>query len=207
MVEQPDLDELGHAVDESGAAHPERLGVADHLERQLAVDDPHALDRPVRGAHPAADLGRLEGGAGRCRRRQHTLGGAERVGADVDEQPQPPVAGQPGREHPRDDVPADIGAERREHEGRRPRVRGDPEVGGERRRQLVRRDDERGHRQRLGVDAEGLDVSLLRQVVASPQAVQVAEIIPIVRIIGEEPHRLLQQGDPVVAIPAWVAKI
>ena len=76
------------------------------------------------------------------------------VRADVDEQAQAPVARQPGREQAGDDVAADVGAERREHERGRARVHGDAEVGRARRGQLVRGDDERRHRQRLGIDAE-----------------------------------------------------
>ena len=44
------------------------------------------------------------------------------VRADVDEQPQPLVAREAGGEHARDDVAADVGAERRERERRRARM-------------------------------------------------------------------------------------
>ena len=117
----PAWHELGDGVDEPGAAHSDRLAVADHLELDLVLHDLEPLDRPVGGAHPATDLGRLERRAGRGRGGHHPLDGAERdlgVGADVDEQPQPPVAGQARREHPGDDVAADVGAERGEHERR-----------------------------------------------------------------------------------------
>ncbi|MFZ0090509.1 MAG: hypothetical protein WAL63_13430, partial [Solirubrobacteraceae bacterium] len=66
------VDELGDRVDEPRAAHPDRLGVADHVERQRAVTDLHPLDRAVGGTHPAADLCRLErrpGGAAQARTR------------------------------------------------------------------------------------------------------------------------------------------
>jgi hypothetical protein len=76
------------------------------------------------------------------------------AGADVDEQPRALVARDAGGQQARDDVAADIGAERWEDEGRCARVDAHPEVGGQRRWQLVRGDDEGGHRQRLGVDAE-----------------------------------------------------
>ena len=70
-VEDPGADELGDRVDEARAAEADRLDVADHLQLDLAVLDPHALDRAVGGAHAAADLGRLErrpGGRGRGQR-------------------------------------------------------------------------------------------------------------------------------------------
>ena len=119
--------------------------------------DLHALDRALGGAHAAADLGRLEGRAGGRRGGQHALVGAERdlaVGADVDEQPHALVAREAGGQHAGHDVAADVGAERREDDGRRARVDGDAEVARQRRRQVVRGDDERRHRERLGVDAE-----------------------------------------------------
>ena len=105
---------------------PTRLDVADHLERQLIAVDSDAFDRAVGGAHPALDLRGLERRSSRRRGGQHPLGRAERdlaVRADVDEQAQPAVARQAGREHPGDDVAADVGAERGEHERRRPGVR------------------------------------------------------------------------------------
>ena len=157
VVEQPGAHQLGHAVDEPRAAQPDRLDVADHLERQLAVLDLHALDRALGGAHAAADLGGLERRAGGRRGGDHALVLAEgdlAVRAHVDEQPQPLVARHAGGQQPRDDVAADVGAERREHERRRARVHAHAEVGRHRRRQLVRGDDERRHRERLGVDAE-----------------------------------------------------
>ncbi len=157
VVEQPGADELGDAVDEPRAAHADRRDVADHLERQLAVGDLHALDRAVGGAHPAADLRGLERGAGGRGGGDDAVLVAERdlrVRPDVDEQPQPAVAGQPGGEHPGDDVAADVGAERREREGRRARVDGHAEVGRGERRRVVRGDHERRHRERLGVDPE-----------------------------------------------------
>ena len=79
----------------------------------VAVDR-DALDRALGRAHPAPDLRGLERGAGRRRCREHPLVRAQRnlaVGADVDEQPQPAVAGEAGREHPGDDVAADVCAE------------------------------------------------------------------------------------------------
>ena len=119
--------------------------------------DPHALDRALGRAHAAADLGGLERRAGGRRRGQHALARAERdlaVRPDVDEQPQPRVAREAGGEHAGHDVGADVGAQRREHDRRRARVHGDAEVGRQRRRQVVRGDDERRHRERLGVDPE-----------------------------------------------------
>ena len=64
VVEQAGVHELGHAVDEARAAHPDRLGVADHLQRERVVGDRHTLDGALGRAHPAADLRRLEGRAG-----------------------------------------------------------------------------------------------------------------------------------------------
>ncbi len=117
----------------------------------------HALDRALGGAHAAPDLGRLEGRAGRRRGRDHALLRAERdlgVRADVDEEPHPAVAGEAGREHARDDVAAHVGAERGEGVGRRARVQRHAVVGGGHGRQPAGGDDERRHRQRLGVDPE-----------------------------------------------------
>ena len=158
VVEQAGLDELGHGVDQPRAAHAHRLGVADHLERERVVGDLHALDRALGGAHPAADLGRLEGRPGRGGGGDHAVDRAERdlaVGAHVDEQPQPPVAGQAGGEHPGDDVAADVGAQRGEHERRGPRVNRDAEVGGGwwAGSWWVATTNGR-HRQRLGIDPQ-----------------------------------------------------
>ena len=66
----------------------------------------------------------------------------------------PLVAREAGGEHAGDDVAADVGAERREDDRGRARVDADAEVGRQRGREVVRGDDERRHRQRLGVDAE-----------------------------------------------------
>ena len=132
VVEQAGVDELGDRVDEARAAHPDRLDVADHLEVERVAVDLDALDRAVGGPHPAVDLGGLEGRTGGRRRGQHAVDRAQRdlaVGADVDEQPQPPVAGQAGGEHAGDDVAADVGAQRGEHVRRGARVHGDAEVG------------------------------------------------------------------------------
>ena len=52
--------------------------VADHLERDRVVLDLHALDRALRRAHAAADLGRLEGRAGGRRGGHHALVVAQR---------------------------------------------------------------------------------------------------------------------------------
>ncbi len=120
--------------------------------------DRDALDGAVGGAHAAADLGRLERRPGGRRRGEHAVDGPKRdlaVGADVDEQPQPPVARQPGGEHAGDDVAADVGAQRGEHERRAP-------AGARRRRSRwpvsggnsCVGDHERRHRQRLGIDPE-----------------------------------------------------
>ena len=133
VVEQAGVHELGDRVDEARAAHADRFGVADHLERQPSPSIAHALDRAVGGAHPAPDLGGLERRAGRRRAREHALAGAQRdlaVGADVDEQPQATVARESGGQHPGDDVAADVGAEGGKHEGRRARMHRDAEVGG-----------------------------------------------------------------------------
>ena len=81
------------------------------------VVDAHGLDRARRGAHAAADLGRLEGRAGGRGRRQQAVARAEgdlAVRADVDEQAQPAVALQAAGQQARDDVAADVGAERRQ---------------------------------------------------------------------------------------------
>ena len=59
-------DQLGDRVHEARAAHADRVGVADHLERELLARDLDALDRALGRAHAAADLGGLEGRAGRA---------------------------------------------------------------------------------------------------------------------------------------------
>jgi hypothetical protein len=61
------------------------------------------------------------------------------VRADVDEEPHAPVERQAGREHARDDVAADVRAERGEEHGRRARVHAHAEVGGRRRRSVAPR--------------------------------------------------------------------
>ena len=152
VVEDAGADELGHGVDEPGAAEPERLDVADHGQLHLAVDDPHAFDRAFGCAHPAADLRRLERRAGRRGARERALRRAEhdlRVGADVDEEPRPLVEREPGREHAGDDVRPDVRAERREQHRGRALVHRHAEVGGLRLGQPPRRDRERRHRERL----------------------------------------------------------
>ena len=137
---------------------PDRLDVADHLQRQrIAVRRGRPRSRRRRRAS-RTDLGRLERGAGGRRGGQHPFARAERdlaVGADVDEQPQPPVAGQAGGQHPGDDVAADVRAQRGEHERRAPAGGSStPKSRARYRRQRMRGDDERRHRQRLGVDPE-----------------------------------------------------
>ena len=158
VVEQPGADQLGDAVDQAGAAHADRLDVADHVERERVVGDLDALDRALGGAHAAADLGGLERRAGRrgggdARALARPARSREFVPTSMNRR-SALVARQAGGEHAGDDVAAHVGAERREDHRRRARVDGDAEVGGQRRRQLVRGDDERRHRQRLGVDAE-----------------------------------------------------
>ncbi len=151
------MHELGDRVDEPRAAHPHGLDVPDHLELERVAVDLDSLDRPVSGAHPALDLGRLERRSGGSRRRQHSLDRAERdlaVGPDVDEQPQSPVARQARGEHPGDDVAADVGSKRGEHVRRGPRMYGDAEFARPHGREGMGGDGERRHRERLGVDAE-----------------------------------------------------
>ena len=72
VIEDAGRDHLCDGVDEAGAAEAERLNVADHGQLHLAVDDLHAFDRALGGAHAAADLRRLErrpGGRGARERR------------------------------------------------------------------------------------------------------------------------------------------
>ena len=124
VVEQAAMDELGDRVDEPRPADPYRLDVPDHVQRDAIVGrDLDAFDRALRRPHPAPDLRRLERRPGRRRGRDHALVRAERdlaVRADVDEQPQTTVPRQTGCQHPGDDVPSDVRAERREHERRAP---------------------------------------------------------------------------------------
>ena len=162
-----------------------------------AVAQLHALDRAVGRAHAAADLRRLEGRAGGRRGGDHAVLVAQRdlrVRADVDEQPQALVARQPRGEDPRDDVAADVGAERREREGGRARVHGDAEVGGLQRRRLVRGDDERRHGERLRVDAER--ELRHRHVAAQRDLVDLARVDAGLgaHLLGELRERLLRAG-------------
>ena len=123
----------------------------------LVVGDAHGLDRAVGGAHAAADLRGLEGRPGGRGGREQALDVAERdlaVRADVDEQPQPLVARHAGGQQARDDVAADVRAERREDVRVRARVHGDAEVGRAHERVARRGHDERRHADRLGIDAE-----------------------------------------------------
>ena len=159
VVEQPGVHELGDGVDEPRAAHPDRLGVADHLERRARrrrSERPRSRRRR-RASRTGSGPPRTPGPAGAAVASTRSRG-AERdlaVGADVDEQPQPAVARQAGREHPGDDVAADVGAERGEHERRAPAgAPSTPKSSARDRRQVVRGDDERRHRERLGVDPE-----------------------------------------------------
>ena len=124
----------------------------DHLEPRLERDgiDAHALDRARRGALTRADLGPLERGAGRARRREllmpvpeHDLG----VGADIDEQlhvlgsvrslrqDRPRGVGADVAGDARSDVDAGVG-QRQVEVARR---RHDGSVGGERERRLPQR--------------------------------------------------------------------
>ncbi len=157
VIEQAALGELGHGVDQAGAADADGLDLADHAQVERAAVDLDDLDGAVGGAHAAADLRRLEGRTGRRRRREDALLAAERdlaVRADVDEQAQPLVAVHAGREQAGHDVAADVRAERREHAGGRVRVDGDAEVGGAQARVVARGHDERRDADRLGVDAQ-----------------------------------------------------
>ena len=157
MVEDPRADKLRDSIDEPGAAEADRVDVADHRQLDLAVDDLHALDRAVGGAHAAADLRRFERRAGRRRGRQSARGRAEhdlRVRPDVDEEPHALVERQAGREDAGHDVGPDVGAERREEHRRRALVHAHAELGRRRRRKLPRGDRERCHRERFRVDPE-----------------------------------------------------
>src|SRR6185312_7512376 len=89
------------------------------------------------GAHAALDLGGLERGPGGRGRADDPVLGAERdlrVRADVDEEADPAVAGEAGREHPGDDVAAHVRAQGGEGEGGGARVQVHAEVGGGHRR-------------------------------------------------------------------------
>ena len=64
--------------------------------------DADALDRAGRGPLAAADLGALEGGAGRRRGREQAVAVAEHdlgVGADVDDERRPRSVGRLGEDH------------------------------------------------------------------------------------------------------------
>ena len=64
-VEQPDPDELGDRVDETGTADSDRLHVADHAELDPVLPQPDDFDRALRRAHAAGDLRGFERGTGR----------------------------------------------------------------------------------------------------------------------------------------------
>ena len=147
MVEHPGADELRDRVDEPRAAQADGRDVADDRQLDLAVDDLHALDRAVRGAHAAADLRRLERGPGRRGGRERPRGGAEhdlRVRADVDEEAHAAVERDARRKDAGDDVGADVRAERRERDGGRAPVDVDAEVGRRRIRHAPRRRSVKG---------------------------------------------------------------
>ena len=137
---------------------PDGLDVADHRQLHLAVDDLHALDRALGGAHPAADLGRLERRPGRrgavaSARAEEPSTISEFVPTSMNRRTRRSSV-RPGREDAGDDVGADVRAERGEEHRRRALVDGEAEVARRRLRQLRADDRERRHRQRLGVDAE-----------------------------------------------------
>ena len=97
--------------------------ITSSVTRRPAIFTPSIA--PVGGAHAAADLRGLERRPGRRGGGHDAVLVAERdlrVRADVDEQPQALVAREAGGEHARDDVAADVGAQRRERERRRARV-------------------------------------------------------------------------------------
>src|SRR5204862_1920411 len=56
VVEHLGPDELRDRVDQPRAAQADGRDVTDDRQLDLAVDDPHALDSAVGGAHAAADL-------------------------------------------------------------------------------------------------------------------------------------------------------
>ena len=148
-VDEPGGDHGRDGVDETGAGQPDRGDVADDLQQHVLVADLHALDRARGGPHPAADGRALERRPGGRGRREQAVARGEQdlaVRADVDEQPDPPVAVHPRRERARDDVAADVGAQRREHVRPGPRVHGDAEVGGTEVVERPGRHDERARR-------------------------------------------------------------
>ena len=112
---------------------PDGLRVADHLERPCsspAIFTPSIA--PSAARIPQRICAASNAGPGGRGRGEHALLVAQRdlaVGAHVDEQPQALVARQPRGEQAGDDVAADVGAERGEHEGGRARVHAHAEVG------------------------------------------------------------------------------
>ena len=130
------------------------------LELDVVAVDLDDLDGAVGGAHAAADRAALEGRAGR------------RGGGQRSRSPSPStisqlvptsmnsrsalVAVHAGGQHAGDDVAADVGAERGEHDARGPAgARASAELGRPARTGgVARRHDERRDAERLGVDAE-----------------------------------------------------
>ena len=73
-VQQLGLHQRGDGVDQAGAAEPDRLHVADHLQAHVVVADLDAFDGAAGGPHPAADRGAFE------RRARGRRGGQQPVG-------------------------------------------------------------------------------------------------------------------------------
>ena len=126
VVEQAALDELRDGVDEPRAADAERR----RRRRSRRASTSSSLMRTTSIAPSAARMPQRicaasKAGPGGRGGREQPLGAAERdlaVRADVDEQAQPLVAGHARRQQARDDVAADVRAERREDVRVRARV-------------------------------------------------------------------------------------
>ena len=127
-VDEAGVEGGGDRVDQPGAADPLGRALADHVEAQIAVLDPDAVDGAGGPAHPVADLRALQRGAGGGGARDQALPGPHHdlaVRSDVDD-------------GARDDALVQTGGQRRAHG-----VRAD-EAG----------DDREEADPRLGVDLE-----------------------------------------------------
>ena len=134
-VEQADLDQLGDGIDQARPAQSLGGDVADHLagrrRRRVTLTTsmaPSAARMPQRIAPPSK--AGPAGAAVETMRSPSPSTISQLVPTSMNSR-MPLVAVHPGREHPGHDVAADVGAERRQHDGASARVDVDAEVAGE----------------------------------------------------------------------------
>ena len=102
---------------------PSGGSVADRAPGEGRPVPANRLDRAVRAGHAVADPAALEGGPGRARGRDHAPPVADDhlgVGADVDQQRDPGLGGEAGRDEVCGDVGADVAGDERRRRTTRP---------------------------------------------------------------------------------------